>query len=122
MTEMKSYPPGDFCWTELTTTDWKKAAEFYTSLLGLTANPMPFDPNLPPYVMLQKNGKNVCALFENKQVKPVRLSYVAVASADETAKKAKSLGANVLAAPVQGMGVGRIATTPELQCADCALW
>src|SRR5437762_10932423 len=84
MTEQKSYPPGDLSWTELTTTDWKKAAEFYTSLLGLTANPMPFDPSQPPYEMLQKNGKNVCALFENKKVPQGWLSYVNVTSADET--------------------------------------
>jgi uncharacterized protein len=122
MTEVKSYPPGDFCWTELTTTDWKKASEFYTSLLGLTANAMPFDPTQPPYVMLQKNGRNVCGLFENKQVKPAWLSYVNVTSADETAKKAKSLGAKVLAEPFDVQDVGRMTTIEDKQGAKFAIW
>ena len=122
MTEQKSYPPGDFCWTELTTADWKKASDFYTSLLGVTANPMAFDPSQPPYVMLQKNGKNVCALFENKTVKPAWLSYVNVVSADETAKKAKSLGAKLLQEPFDVMDVGRMATVQDKQGAKFAIW
>jgi len=122
MTEKNGFPPGDFCWAELTTSDGKAAEKFYTSLLGLKANPIAFDPKQPPYVMLQKNGRNACALFENKQAPPAWLSYVAVASADETAKKAKSLGAQVVADPMDVMDAGRMAVIQDKQGAKFAVW
>jgi len=49
--------------------------------------------------MLQKNGKNICALYENKKAQPAWLSYVSVTSADDAAKKAKSLGGKLLQEP-----------------------
>jgi len=122
MTDMKSYPPGVFCWTELATSDGKAATKFYTSLFGLTANEMPMGPNEPPYVMLQKKGKNVCALYENKKAKPAWLSYVSVTSADDSAKKAKSLGAKLLSEPFDVMDVGRMANIQDQQGAKFAIW
>jgi predicted enzyme related to lactoylglutathione lyase len=122
MTEMKSYPPGDFCWTELATSDWKAAKNFYGSLFGWTADERSMGPDQPPYVMLQKNGKNVCALYENKKAPPAWLSYVSVASADDSAKKAKSLGAKVLQEPFDVMDVGRMASVQDPQDAKFAIW
>jgi predicted enzyme related to lactoylglutathione lyase len=122
MTELKSYPPGDFCWTELATSDWKKAAQFYKSLLGWTTNEMPMGPDQPPYVMVEKNGKRVAAIYENKKARPAWLSYVCVANADETAKKAKSLGGRLLQEPFDVFDVGRMATIQDLQGATFAIW
>ena len=123
MTEKKSYTPGEFCWVELTTSDWKKASDFYTKLFGWTANAMPFAPDQPPYVMMQINGKNVCAMFENKQAHSAWLSYVAVSSADESAKKAKSLGGKLAAAePYDVMDVGRMTTVEDPAGAKFAIW
>src|SRR5437867_2971647 len=121
MTEKKSYSPGEFCWTELATSDWKAANKFYASLFGWTADERSMGPDQPPYVMLQKNGKNVCALYENKKAQPAWLSYVSVASADDAAKKAKSLGAKLLQEPFDVMDVGRMANVQDPQGAKFAL-
>jgi uncharacterized protein len=116
-----SYPPGDFCWTELATSDWKAAKSFYGSLFGWTANEISMGDQ-PPYVMLQKNGKDVCALYENKKAQPGWLSYIAVAKVDDAAKKAKSLGASLLQEPFDVMDVGRMASVKDPQGARFAIW
>jgi uncharacterized protein len=122
MTEMTSYPPGYFCWTELATSDGKAAKKFYTSLFGWTANEMPIGPDQPPYVILQKSAKDVCALYENKKVPSNWLSYVSVASADESAKKVKSLGGKLISEPFEVFELGRMANAQDPQGARFALW
>ena len=72
--------------------------------------------------MLQKNGKNICALYENKKAQTAWLSYVSVASADDAAKKAKSLGGKLLQEPFDVMDVGRMANVQDPQGAKFALW
>jgi len=121
MTEKKSYAPGEFCWTELATGDYKAAMKFYGSLFGWTGNEMPMGDQ-PPYVMLQANGKTIGALYENKQAKPGWLPYVAVAKADDAAKKAKSLGGKPLQEPFDVMDVGRMANIQDPQGAKFAIW
>ena len=121
MTEKKSYEPGEFCWTELATSDWKAAKQFYGSLFGWTANEIPMGDQ-PPYVMLQSGGKNVGALYENKKAQTAWLAYVAVVKADDAAKKAKSLGAKVLSEPFDVMDVGRMANIQDPQGAKFAIW
>ena len=122
MTEKKRYSPGEFCWIELATSDWKKAKQFYTSLFGWTTSEMPMGPNEPPYVMVQNNGKGVAALYENKKAPTRWLSYISVSSADQSAKKAKSLGAKLMAEPFDVMDVGRMANIEDPQGARFAIW
>jgi predicted enzyme related to lactoylglutathione lyase len=122
MTLKTSYSPGEFCWIELATSDWKKAKQFYTSLFGWTTNEMPMGPDQPPYVIVQKNGKDVGALYENKKAPSAWLSYVSVKSADESAKKAKSLGGKVMAEPFDVMDLGRMANLQDPQGARFAIW
>ncbi|HEY8848946.1 MAG TPA: VOC family protein [Thermoanaerobaculia bacterium] len=122
MTEMKSYPPGAFCWDELATSDGNAARKFYTSLFGWKANESPMGPDQPPYVMLEKSSKPVAALYENKKTRPHWNSYVSVSNVDDAAKKAKSLGARILAEPFDVMDVGRMATIQDPQGASLCLW
>jgi predicted enzyme related to lactoylglutathione lyase len=122
MTEISKFEPGMFCWVELATNDGAAAKSFYTSLFGWTANEIPMGPNVPPYVMLQKNAKDVAALYENKGIPPNWLSYVAVESVDDSAKTAKDLGANLLQEPFDVMDVGRMAVMQDPQGARLALW
>lgn len=122
MTEKKGYPPGDFCWTELSTSDWKAAKKFYASLFGWTTDELPMGPDQPPYVTLQKNGKKVCAMYENKKIKPNWLSYVSVKSADETAKKVKSAGGKLENEPFDVFEFGRMAAAQDLQGARFGIW
>ena len=123
MTEITKYEPGMFSWVELATSDWNAARDYYCALFGWTANPMPMGPpEVPPYVMLQKDGKEVGALYENKNIPPNWLSYVTVESVDDAAKTAKDLGANLLQEPFDVMDVGRMATMQDAQGARLALW
>ncbi len=127
MPQVSSYEPGTFCWAELSTTDWRAARKFYTSLFSLDAKETPMGENLPPYVLLQKGGQYVGALYEQtseqtKQVPPNWLSYVSVKSADESAKKAKQLGGKLMKEPFDVFDLGRMTVLVDPQGAVFALW
>jgi predicted enzyme related to lactoylglutathione lyase len=122
MTEVTKYPPGAFCWDELATSDGNAAKKFYTALFGWKANESPMGPDQPPYVMLEKGSKPVAALYENKKTRPHWNSYVSVTNVDDAAKKAKSLGAKILAEPFDVMDVGRMATIQDPYGAVLSLW
>jgi predicted enzyme related to lactoylglutathione lyase len=127
MTEFTEYAPGTFCWTDLGTTDAEGAKAFYTALFGWEAVDMPAGPDMI-YTMLQQEGKEVAALYEMGQemrsqgIPPHWLSYVSVASADETAAKAKSLGGQVLREPMDVMDAGRTALIQDPTGAALAVW
>jgi uncharacterized protein len=125
MSEVTRHEPGSFCWPELGTTDAEGAKKFYTTLFGWTSTDSPAGPDMI-YTMLKKGGKNVGALYgmDSKQpgVPPHWTTYVAVASADETAKKAKELGGKALAEPFDVMDVGRMAILQDPQGATLAIW
>jgi predicted enzyme related to lactoylglutathione lyase len=122
MPEITSYEPGTFCWCELSTSDSNAAKSFYTQLFGWGVNEIPFDPSQPPYVLLQKNGKDAAALFQNPQVPPNWLQYVSVDDVDAAAEKAKSLGATIVGGPLDVMDVGRMAGLQDPEGAHFALW
>ena len=127
MTEMNAYMPGTFCWVELGTTDAKAAKKFYTGLFGWEIVDTPVGPDFI-YTMLQVEGKDVAALYEQGEpersqgVPPHWSSYVSVASADESAAKAKSLGGTVLAEPFDVMDAGRMAIVQDPTGAVVGLW
>jgi len=120
MPEVTSYQPGTFCWFELATSDGAAAKEFYTSLLGWTADDRPMPEGV--YTILQKNGRDAAALYENKQAPTAWMTYVSVASADESVEKAKSLGATVVAGPFDVMEHGRMAVLQDPAGAHVSLW
>ena len=117
MPSIKSHPPGNFCWFELSTSDWRAAKTFYTSLFGWGTNEIPMEPGQPPYVLLEKDGADVGALYQGdpKQGPPNWMTYVAVASVDEAANKAATLGATVVAAPFDVFDFGRMAVIRDPQ-------
>ena len=125
MTAVTKHEPGSFCWPELATSDAAGAKTFYTGLFGWGANDSPAGPDMI-YTMLQKSGKSVGALYglgaQQKGIPPHWNIYVAVASADETAKRAKELGGNVLMEPFDVMDVGRMAIIQDKQGATFCIW
>lgn len=127
MTEVTQYQPGTFCWPELATSDQEGAKTFYTRLFGWTASDVPIGDGAT-YSMLQLAGKDVGALYRMRKeqaaqgVPPHWMSYVSVASADEAARKAKALGAKVLAEPFDVFDVGRMAVLQDPQGATFSLW
>lgn len=127
MQETPEYKPGTFCWVELGTTDGEAAKKFYTELFGWTFNDSPVGPGMV-YTMLQLNGKDVGALYQmppemtSQGIPPNWLSYAAVASADESATKAKELGATLMKEPFDVMTVGRMAVIQDPTGAVFAIW
>lgn len=126
MPEVTGHAPGSFCWMELGTSDSGAAKKFYSSLFGWESEDTPAGPGMT-YTMLRLGGKDVGALYQlteqyHKGVPPHWLCYVSVISADESAAKAKSLGATVTMEPFDVMDVGRMAMIQDPQGAMLALW
>lgn len=127
MQESVEYKPGTFCWVELATTNGEAAKKFYTQLFGWDFTDNPIGPGMV-YTMLKLNGKDVGALYTMpaemtaKGVPPNWLSYVSVDSADESAAKAKSLGATLLKEPFDVFTAGRMAVIQDPTGAVFAIW
>ena len=126
MAEFKSYPPNTFCWVDLATTDAAVAKQFYTELFGWTATDIPVGGG-ETYTMLEKDGKNVCALYQmseamQQQAPPFWLSHVSVPNVDASVEKAKSLGGVVLQAPCDVMESGRMSLIQDPTGAVFSLW
>lgn len=119
------HAPGSFCWIELATTDGPGAKKFYGDLFGWEANDNPIGPGMV-YTMLKLNGKDAGALYqkgdEMKQVPTHWASYISVTSADETAAKAKALGATVVQEPFDVMEHGRMAVIADPTGAHFCIW
>ncbi len=127
MGERTEHAPGTFSWTDLGTTDTEGAKRFYTQLFGWDAEDMPAGDGAV-YTMFVKDGKTVAACYEQyaeqreQGVPPNWLSYVTVTSADDSAKRASSLGGSVLQQPFDVLDVGRMALVADPQGAVLALW
>jgi len=125
--EFTSHAPGTFSWPELATTDQKGGVAFYRALLGWDVNEQPLGPG-ETYSMFQLRGKEVaaaCTLRDDERkmgIPPHWNNYVTVTSADETAKKAQSLGGKVLAPPFDVMDVGRMAVIQDPTGAVFQAW
>jgi hypothetical protein len=78
--------------------------------------------------MLKLEGKDVGALFQLPAemtamgIPPNWLSYVSIASADDTAAKAKSLGGTLMKGPCDVMTAGRMAVIKDPTGAAFAIW
>jgi uncharacterized protein len=125
MTTVTSIPPGGFCWVELGTTDQKAAKGFYQGLFGWTADDRPIGPDAV-YTMWKLRDRDVGAAYtlrpEQQGAPPHWMLYVAVASADEAARKAESLGAKMVAPPFDVMDVGRMAVFEDPTGAHLSIW
>jgi hypothetical protein len=125
--DFTSHAPGTFSWPELSTSDQKGANAFYSGLFGWEINDQPMGPG-DVYTMYQMRGKPIGAAAtqraEEKQmgVPPHWNSYVTVKSADESAKKAESLGGKIFAPPFDVMDVGRMAVIQDPTGAVFQIW
>jgi len=127
MQESVAYKPGTFCWVELGTTDGEAAKKFYTQLFDWDFTDNPVGPS-GVYTILKQNGKDVGALYQmpsemtSNGVPPHWMSYISVANADESATKAKSLGATLMKEPFDVFTMGRMAVIQDPTGAMFTLW
>ena len=127
MATMTKHAPGTFCWAELGTTDQSAAKKFYGGLFGWTFNDNDMGPQ-GVYTIFQNQGQDCAALYTlmpdmlQKGVPPNWGAYVAVTSADETAKKVAALGGTVMMEPFDVMDHGRMAVIQDPTGAVFSLW
>lgn len=129
MAVMTSHRPGTFSWVDLAAHDVDAAERYYTRLFGWTAERMPYG-SAPDevYVMLRKDGRDAAAMYsmdatqKSQGMPSTWLSYVTVRSADETAARARELGATILADAFDVMDVGRMALIGDPTGAMFAAW
>lgn len=118
-----SHAPGEFCWVELSTSNQNAAKSFYGELFGWQAEDMPMGPD-SVYTMFHIDGKYVAAGFQegNAQKPSYWGTYIAVASADDAAAKAKELGGTVVADAFDVFDAGRMAVIQDPTGATFCVW
>jgi len=127
MSVITAHAAGTFCWPELSTTDVPAAKKFYSTLFGWEPDDMPI-PQGGLYTMLKLGSQDVgamCTIQEAQRtagVPPHWMSYVAVTNADETARKAASLGGSVIMQPFDVMDAGRMAVIQDPTGAIFSIW
>ena len=127
MAEFSSHVPGAFSWAELATTDQKAGVAFYRTLLGWDVNDQAMGPG-ETYSMFTMRGKEVAAAYtmrgpERQGGAPPHWNiYVTVANAEESAKRAQSLGGRVLAPAFDVMDAGRMAVLQDPTGAVINVW
>ena len=121
MGERTSYQPGTFSWAELATSDADAAKGFYTQIFGWEYENNPAGED-QVYSMALRDGHHVAALFTDPREPPHWNCYVTVASADDTAQKAREGGATVVAEPFDVMDVGRMAVFSDPAGAALCVW
>lgn len=125
--EITKAKPGNFCWYELATNDQAAAKKFYCELFGWTVTDAPMGPDFV-YTTFLLRGKKVGATYlmmpdQIKQgVPPHWGTYVAVTSVDDTLAKAKSLGATVIAGPMDVAEHGRMVVMQDPTGAIISAW
>ena len=127
MPEKNGYAPGQFCWIEVATTDTTAAGRFYAALFGWQIQDTAAEGH-GPYTMLRLGGREIGGMYTllkeqtDQGVPPHWLSYIAVASADDAAAKARELGGNVIMGPLDVMDVGRMAVVGDPTGAIFCIW
>ncbi len=127
MPEYSASVPGTFCWPELATTDQKAGVAFYRALFGWDVAESPVGPG-EVYSMFQLRGKEVAAACsiraeERQQGMPPHWgTYIAVADADDSVARAKTLGATVVAPAFDVMDAGRMAVLQDPTGAVFMVW
>jgi predicted enzyme related to lactoylglutathione lyase len=124
MTQVDKHDPGSFSWPELMTSNPAAAKTFYASLFGWGFEDSPAGPDMV-YTTLKKNGRSVGALYQDPKqasIPPHWNTYVTVASADASAKKAKDLGGKLAMEPFDVMDYGRMAVVQDPTGAMICVW
>ncbi len=105
-------PPsaGHFVWNELASRDPAASVAFYQALGGFTSKAMDMQ-GMGTYHLLESGGQSRAGIMAPPMPDAPHawLPYVQVASADQTADKAKRLGATLIVPPTAIPNVGRFA-------------
>ena len=116
---------GAMCWNELMTPNTEAAGRFYTATFGWTSELVDTSED-STYTIFKVGDTRVGGMMARpprlKDVPPNWLTYFAVTSVDDTAKKATNLGGKVIQPPTDIPGIGRFAVCQDGQGAVFALF
>lgn len=101
---------GHFVWNELASKDPGASVQFYSQIGGFTSSKMDMG-EAGTYHLLESGGQGRAGIMAQQmpQQPHAWLPYVHVANADQTADKAKRLGATIAVPPTDIPNVGRFA-------------
>lgn len=128
MSERNEYPPGVPCWVDTLQPDVEAAKRFYGELFGWSFAGPGVLPGDPPgqYYVAQLRGRDVAGIASqpSREAPPVPAwnTYIAVESADETAKKVKREGGQVVVKPFDALPAGRLAVLTDPAGASFCAW
>jgi predicted enzyme related to lactoylglutathione lyase len=113
---------GHFLWNELASKDPEASVAFYAQIGGFTSSKME-TPGMGIYHVLESGGQGRAGIMAQQmpQQPHAWLPYVQVASADQTADKARRLGAMIVVPPTQIPSVGRFAVLVDVQGAGTGI-
>jgi len=125
MDQRTEYPTGVPCWIDLELSDPDAAAEFYAGLFGWSF--VSRAPESAPfrYLVGQLEGLDVAAIgspIGDSSVTGTWRTWVAVASADDSAALVRAHGGEVLSPPADIPGAGRSALCADPAGAVFGLW
>jgi uncharacterized protein len=111
-----------FCWADLTTTDPKKAAEFYSELFGWETEASKNDPAGYLHILNQGNYIGGIPPVQEGQGAPHWLIYYQVSGIESVAEHAKSNGGQTYQPPFTVPDTGKIAVLADPQGAVFGLF
>jgi len=112
------HPHGTFCFAELHTPDVDGAMRFYGQVFGWKAAAV---PGAGGYILCRRDGKDVVAI--RRVGGPARwVPHVRVVSVDETAARARQLGAAIVVPPFDTAGIARTCVIEDKDGAAFGLW
>jgi len=117
-----TYAPGTPLWVDLGTSDLQAAVRFYAGLFGWQAEDM--GKQMGHYTMLRQDGKSVAAAspLMSPQQPTAWSTYIATASAEDTARKVTEAGGQVIVPPMQVMDQGTMAVFGDPTGAAFGVW
>ena len=127
MSPAVTHAPGSFCWFELATTDQHAAKQFYQSVFGWTVHDQAMGPD-ETYSLFRIDGTDVAAGYTMRReqmdqgVPPNWMIYVLVSNADESAARARQLGATIIVEPFDVMDSGRMSVIQDPTGAMFCIW
>jgi predicted enzyme related to lactoylglutathione lyase len=125
MSDPDRYIPGVPCWIDTTQPDPDAAAAFYGGLFGWALEDAMPTGSPGRYLVARLPGGDVAAISSQQEGAPptaVWNTYVWVTDADETARKVRDAGGDVLSAPFDVPGAGRMAVFADPAGAAFSVW
>jgi predicted enzyme related to lactoylglutathione lyase len=123
VTRDSAWPAGTPCWVDLGVDDIGRAKGFYSGLFGWEIQAGP--PESGGYCMCELNGRPVAGIGPKMAppgTPPTWTTYIAAGDADETVRKIREAGGQVMMEPMDVMDVGRMAVAADPGSAVFGVW